>query len=115
VQVLKEGKVAITGQLGKEASLEKGQEAAKICAIYILAQLHDALTQHNLKVKQCVKVNGYVSSTAYFSDHPKVMNGASDLLVQVLGDEGKHAQAAVGVSSLPLSAAVEVEAIFEVE
>lgn len=107
--------IAVKGQLGKEVSIEQGQEAAKICALFIIAHLHDALKKLGLKLKQCIKLNGYVSATADFIDHPKVINGASDLIVQILGESGKHARAAVGVSSLPLGAAVEIEAIFEVD
>lgn len=105
----------IKGHLGKDVSLEDGQEAAKICALNILSQASAALGGDLERIKACVKLTGFVACTPDFTDHPKVINGASDLMVAALADKGKHARAAVGVSALPLGAAVEVEAIFEVE
>lgn len=107
------GKVKIVGQLGATVSEEQGIEAALHCMLNILTQAKAALGSLD-KIKRCVKITGFVSATADFTAHPKIINGASDLIVAVLGDAGKHARAAVGVSSLPLGAAVEVEAIFEV-
>lgn len=104
----------IKGHLGRDVSLEQGREAAKICAVNIIAQVSAALGGELDRVARCVKLGGFVASTPDFTDHPKVVNGASDLIVEIFGDAGKHARAAVGVSALPLGAAVEVEAVFEV-
>ncbi|QDH33259.1 RidA family protein [Porphyrobacter sp. YT40] len=103
-----DGKI-ITGTLGKDVSLEEGQAAARACGLMILAQLEAAglLDQ----VARVVKLGAFVSSTPDFFDHPKVANGASDLMEQVFGGAGQHARAAVGVAALPLNAAVEVDAI----
>jgi enamine deaminase RidA (YjgF/YER057c/UK114 family) len=102
----------IKGHLGRDVSLEEGQRAAQLCALNILAQVSAALDGQLDRIARCVKLGGFVACTADFTDHPKVINGASDLMLQVLGDAGKHARAAVGVPSLPLGAAVEVEAVF---
>lgn len=102
------------GHLGKDVSLEDGQKAARICAINIIAQAKAALGDLD-KISRCLRLGGFVASTPDFTDHPKVVNGASDLIVEVFGDAGKHARAAVGVSALPLGAAVEVDAIFEIK
>lgn len=103
-----DGKV-MTGRLGDDVSLEDGQIAARACALMILAQLDAAgLLEH---VDRVVKLGAFVSSTPDFFDHPKVANGASDLMDQVFGPAGQHARAAVGVAALPLGAAVEVDAI----
>ena len=107
-----EGKL-IKGKVGKELNLEQGQEAAKFCALNLLAQLKKKCGSLD-KVKGCVKVTGYVNSIDSFVDQPKIINGASDLISQILGDKGKHTRAAVSVNSLPLGAAVEIEGIFEV-
>ena len=103
----------IKGKIGKELTLEQGQEASKFCALNLLAQLKKICDGNLDKVKGCVKITGYVNSTDSFIDQPKVINGASDLISKVFGDKGKHARAAVSVNSLPLDAAVEVEGIFE--
>lgn len=108
------GKVKVTGHLGATVSEEEGIEAARHCILNILAQAKAALGSLD-KIKRCIKITGFVSATADFTAHPKVINGASDLVAELLGNAGKHARAAVGVSSLPLGAAVEVEAIFEIE
>ena len=99
----------MTGKLGADVSLEDGQHAARACGLMILAQLNAAglLDQ----VERVVKLGAFVSSTPDFFDHPKVANGASDLMEQVFGGAGQHARAAVGVAALPLNAAVEVDAI----
>ena len=104
----------IKGKVGGELSLEKGQEAAKACAINIISQLKSACNGDLEKVKSCIKINGYVNSTDNFLDQPKVINAASELIVNVFGEKGKHARAAVSVNSLPLGAAVEIESIFEI-
>jgi len=108
------GAPAVKGKLGQEVSLEGGQRAARICAINVLAQAQAALGDLG-RIRRCVRLGGFVASTHDFTDQHKVVNGASDLIAAVLGEAGKHARAAVGVPSLPLDAAVEVEALFAVE
>ncbi|MCX9145866.1 RidA family protein [Erythrobacter sp. WG] len=103
-----DGKV-ITGTLGKDVTLEEGQVAARACGLMILAQLEAAGLLDS--VARIVKLGAFVSSTPDFYDHPKVANGASDLMEKVFGGAGQHARAAVGVAALPLNAAVEVDAI----
>jgi len=102
----------IKGKIGKDLSLEKGQEAAKFCALNILAQLKKKCGSLD-KVKGCVKITGYVNSADSFIDQPKIINGASNLISNIFGDQGKHARAAISVNSLPLGAAVEVDGIFK--
>ena len=99
----------VTGRLGEDISVEAGTAAARACGLMILAQLKAAGVLE--KVERVVKLGGFVSSTAEFSNQPKVINGASDLMLDVFGEIGKHARAAVGVPALPLGAAVEVDAI----
>lgn len=99
----------MTGKLGADVSLEDGQRAARACGLMILAQLNAAGLLDS--VERVVKLGAFVSSTTDFFDHPKVANGASDLMEQVFGGAGQHARAAVGVAALPLNAAVEVDAI----
>ena len=103
----------IKGKVGADLSLEQGQIAAKNCAINIISQLKSACDGDLEKVKNCIKINGYVNSTDNFFDQPKVINAASELIANVFGEKGKHARAAVSVNSLPLGAAVEIESIFE--
>lgn len=103
------------GKVGSDFSVEDGAAAARLCAINILAQLKAACEGDLERVRRCVKLGGFVNSTTEFTDHPKVINGASDLMVEVLGDRGKHARFAVGAGSLPLNVAVEVDAVFEIE
>lgn len=107
-----DGKLKITGKLGAETDLEAGKEAAKLCAINLLAQAKAATGDLN-KVVRLVKIVGFVNSTAEFTDQPQVINGASDFLVEAMGDAGRHARSAVGAASLPFGASVEIEAIFE--
>jgi len=104
----------ITGRLGADVSLERGVEAAHACAVNLIAQLKSACGGDLDKVKRVVKLGGFVNSTPDFYDQPKVVNGASDLMVAVFGDAGRHARAAVGAPSLPLHAAVEVDGVFEI-
>ena len=104
----------IKGKIGKELSLEDGQKAAKLCVINILAQVKKAVGGDLDKIKNCVKITGFVNSTDDFTDQPKVINPASETLSIVFGEAGKHARAAVSTSSLPLGAAVEIDAIFEI-
>ena len=107
-----EGKL-IKGKVGKELNLEQGQEAAKFCALNLLAQLKKICGSLD-KVKGCVKITGYVNSIDSFVDQPKIVNGASDLISKIFGDKGKHTRAAISANSLPLGASVEVEGIFEI-
>jgi enamine deaminase RidA (YjgF/YER057c/UK114 family) len=104
----------IKGKLGAETSTERGQAAARICAINLLAQAKAALNDLD-RIKRCVRLGGFINALPTFGDLPKVMNGASDLIVEVLGDIGRHARTTVGVAELPFDASVEVEAIFEVD
>jgi enamine deaminase RidA (YjgF/YER057c/UK114 family) len=111
---MENGAVTIKGKLGAGVSLEDGQRAARLCAINILAQAKAALGDLG-RIKRCVRLGGFVASTAEFVEQHKVVNGASDLIAAILGDAGIHARAAVGVPSLPLDAAVEVEALLAIE
>lgn len=104
----------IRGRLGDDMSLEDGVHAAEVCGINLLAQLKLACAGDLSRVKHCLKLGGFVTCTNDFYDQPKVINGASDLMVRAMGDAGRHARAAVGVSALPLGAAVEIDAIFEI-
>jgi enamine deaminase RidA (YjgF/YER057c/UK114 family) len=101
------------GKLGSDLSLEEGQAAARICAINILSQVNQAVGGDFDQVVGCVRLGGFVNAAADFKDHPKVLNGASDLIISVLGEAGRHTRAAVGCNSLPRGVAVEVDAIFE--
>lgn len=103
------------GHLGKDVTLEAGADAARLCALNLISQASAALDGDLERVVRVVKLSGFVASTPDFTDHPKVINGASNLMVEVFAEKGKHARAAVGVASLPLGACVEVEAIFEIE
>jgi enamine deaminase RidA (YjgF/YER057c/UK114 family) len=112
-QLPREGdRLVATGLLGKDVDLVTGQKAAEVCALNILAHLDAAVGGKAERIERCVKLNGFVASTPTFYDQPKVINGASELMEKVFGEAGKHARAAVGVSALPMNAAVEVEAIF---
>ncbi len=102
------------GKLGRDISIEHGQQAAHLCAINILAQVSAALDGDLDRVVGCVRLGGFVNAVPEFGDHPKVINGASDLMVDVFGEAGHHARSAVGCGSLPRDVAVEVEAVFEV-
>ncbi len=105
--------VLVKGRLGEDVSIEDGTAAAKACGLMILAQLRAALGSLS-RVERVVKLGGFVSSTGDFTDQPKVVNGASELMAAVFGDAGRHARSAVGVPVLPLGAAVEVDAIVAV-
>lgn len=107
------GKLVAKGQLGAGVSIEDGQKAARACAINLLAQVKAALGDLD-KVARVVRLGGFVNAAPGFVDGPKVMNGASDLMVAVFGDKGRHARTTVGVSALPLDATMEVEGLFEV-
>jgi enamine deaminase RidA (YjgF/YER057c/UK114 family) len=108
-----DGKLVAKGQLGAGVSIEDGQKAARTCAISLLSQVKAAIGDLD-KVKQVVRLGGFINSAPGFADGPRVMNGASDLMVAVFGDKGKHARSTVGVAALPVDAAVEVEGTFEV-
>ena len=103
----------IKGKIGKDLDTEAGYNAAKRCALSIIAQVKKACDNDLSKVKSCVKLTGFVNSTDKFIDQPKVLNGASDLIASVFGDAGMHTRAAVSTNSLPLGVSVEVDAIFE--
>lgn len=108
------GERRFIGKLGREFTLEQGQEAAKLCALNLLAQVHHAVDGDWDRFVRCVRVGGYVNSMADFVQQPQVINGASDLLVTLFGEAGRHARTAIGVNVLPHDVAVEVDAIFEV-
>src|ERR1700733_1738201 len=108
-----EGKLVAKGQLGGGVSIDAGIKAARACAINVLAQLKAALGDLD-KITRVVRLGGFINSAPGFPDGPKVMNGASDLMVAVFGDKGKHARSTVGVAALPAEAAIEVEGLFEV-
>ena len=105
----------IKGKIGKDLDTEAGYNAAKRCALSIIAQVKKACNNDLSKVKSCVKLTGFVNSTDEFIDQPKVLNGASDLIASVFGDAGMHTRAAVSTNSLPLGVSVEVDAIFELK
>ena len=104
----------IKGKIGKDLTLEDGQKASLLCALNILAQVNKCLNNDLDKVKNCIKITGYVNSTDDFKDQPKVINPASEILSNIFENKGKHTRAAISSNSLPLGAAVEIEAIFEV-
>ena len=103
----------IKGKLGRELKTEDGYEAAKRCGLNIISQVKKACNDDLSKIKSCIKLTGFVNSTEDFIEQPKVINGASDLIVSIFGDAGMHTRAAVSASSLPLGVSVEVDAIFE--
>lgn len=111
---LKDGKPQFIGRIGDGLSLEEGQAAARQCAINILAQLNAAVDGELSRVVRCLKLGVFVNAVPGYTQQPEVANGASDLMVAVFGNAGKHARAAVGVGSLPRGVAVEVEAVFEI-
>ena len=108
-----DGNLVARGQLGGGVSMDDGQKAARACAVNLLAQLRAALGDLD-KVTRVVRLGGFINSAPGFADGPKVMNGASDLMVEVFGEKGRHARSTVGVAALPANAAVEVEGQFEV-
>ena len=104
----------IKGKLGKDLNTEDGYQAAKRCGLSIIAQAKKACDGDLSKIKSCIKLTGFVNSTDDFTDQPKVINGASELIVSIFGDAGMHSRAAVSTNSLPLGVSVEVDAIFEI-
>jgi len=111
---IENGELKYQGKLGSDLSVEQGQEAARLCALNIIAQLKQACGGDLDRVRRIVKLGGFVNSTPDFKDQPKVINGASDLMVEVFGDKGKHARAAVSAGALPVGVAVEVDAVAEI-
>ena len=111
---LRDGKPAYKGILGESITLDEGYDAARLCAIGVLAQLRTAVDGDWSRVRRAIRIGGFVAATSTFEAHPKIVNGASELIAEVLGDRGGHARAAVGVASLPLGVPVEVEATFAV-
>ncbi|ETX28020.1 RidA family protein [Roseivivax isoporae] len=105
----------ITGKLGQDLSAEQGAEAARSCALSLLSQVRAACGGDLKKLRRVVKLTGFVNSTPDFTDQPKVVNGASDLMVEILGEAGRHARSAVSAGSLPFGVAVEIEGIFQLE
>ncbi len=113
-QVAKLGDELITGKLGADVDIETGQRAARACAVNLISHLRSACGGDLDRVKQCLKLGGFVQGTPDFTDAPVVVNGASDLMVDVFGEAGRHARFAVVVACLPLDTAVEVDAVFEI-
>jgi enamine deaminase RidA (YjgF/YER057c/UK114 family) len=105
----------IKGKVDKDIDLKKGQEAAKLCAINIIAQAKKACSGDLEKISSCIKLTGFVNSSDEFIDQPKIINGASELISAVFGENGKHTRAAISVNSLPLGVSVEIDAIFELK
>jgi enamine deaminase RidA (YjgF/YER057c/UK114 family) len=112
---MKDGKLQGLGKLGKNISIEEGQELAKICGLNLLSHVKAACGGNLDRVKRVIRLGVFVASAEGFTDQPKVANGVSDLMVSVFGDAGKHARAAVGVSELPFGVAVEVDGMFEID
>ena len=112
ISIGSDGKL-IKGKLGKDLTVEDGYKAAERCALSIVAQVKKACGGDLSRIKECVKLTGFVNSTEDFTDQPKVINGASDLIAKIFSEKGMHARAAVSTNSLPLGVAVEVDAIFE--
>jgi enamine deaminase RidA (YjgF/YER057c/UK114 family) len=113
-QVSRTDEVSYLGQLGAELSLEQGQEAARLCALHVLAHVAAAVAGDLGRVRRCVRLGGFVNAVPGFRDHAQVMNGASELMLAVFGERGRHVRTSVGAGSLPRGAAVEVEAVFEI-
>ena len=111
----KQGKIPITGVVGETVSSEDAIEMAKLCALALISQLKSACNGDLDRVSRVVKLGGFVASTSSFTAQPTIINGASDIMVKIFGEHGKHSRFAVGVSSLPLNAPVEIEGIFELK
>ena len=109
-----EGKMKYAGRIGSDLSIKQGQEAARLCGINIIAQAHAACNGDLERIVRCLKLGGFVHSKSNFTDHSTIINGASDLIINVFDEKGMHTRFAVGASSLPLNASVQVDAIFEV-
>ncbi len=113
-QISMDGGELIRGRLGEDMDIEAGAAAARVCAINLIAQLRNACDGDLDRVVRVVRLGGFVNSAPDFTDQPKVINGASDLMVEVFGEAGRHARAAVGVAALPLGVAVEIEGLFQI-
>ena len=111
---VRDGKYAFKGQVGNEVKVEDAQAAARLCGLNILAQVKSAVAGDWSRVKRCVRICGYISSAPGFFEQPKVLDGCSDLMVQALGEAGRHARSALGVAALRGNVPVAVDAIFEV-
>jgi enamine deaminase RidA (YjgF/YER057c/UK114 family) len=111
---VREGRIAYTGKLGAEVSVEEGQAAARLCLVNVLAQLRAACGGDLDRVRRVLRLGGFIAASPGFTDHARVMNGASDLAVEIFGEAGRHARSTIGVPSLPGNAAVEVEGLFAV-
>ncbi len=109
-----DGKIKYAGRIGDEVSLEQGYAAARLCALNLLAHVRDACEGTLSRVKRVVKLGGFVLCTSEFTQHPQVVNGASDLMMEIFGETGRHTRIAVGAPALPLGAAVEVDGIFQI-
>ena len=111
---IESGDIMYRGRLGDGMTVDDGYQAARLCALNIIAQVREACGGKLDRVVRCVKLGGFVNSTPDFTDQPKVLNGASDLMIEVFDDKGRHARFAVGAAALPLGVAVEVDAVFEI-
>ncbi|MDC0056655.1 RidA family protein [Alphaproteobacteria bacterium] len=112
---VKDGKMQYTGKVGSDISIEEGIKAAELCCINIIAALKQGTNGNWNQLQNFVKLGGFVNSRDDFTDHPKIINGASDLLVKIFGDQGKHARFAVGSNSLPMNISVEIDAIIKIK
>lgn len=112
---MRDGEILYKGRLGDTISEEEAIKAAELCGLNIIAQLGQALDGDFSKVVKCVRLGGFVHSTAEYEQHPAIINGASELMIKAFGEAGKHARAAVGVAALPFGVAVEIDAIFEIQ
>ena len=108
------GAIKYRGRLGDDLSLDDGYQAARLCALNVVAQVREACGGDLDRVVRCVKLGGFVNSSPTFNDQPKVINGASDVMVEIFGEKGRHARFAVGAPALPLGVSVEVDAVFEI-
>jgi len=111
---MQDGALKVTGQLGNDLSIDQGMEAARLCAINILAQIKRSLNGFE-RFERLLKLGGFINAPASFTDHPQVINGASDFMVEVLGDAGRHTRFAVAAAGLPFNAAVEIDALVEIK
>lgn len=108
------GKIAFVGKVGAELDIVQGVDAARLCALNAFSQLREACGGNFAKVRRCVRLGGFVNAPADFDQHPRIINGASEIVLEIMGATGRHARIAVGVASLPFNAAVELETLFEV-
>jgi len=111
---VRDGEIGFVGKLGRDFDVDEGREAARLCALNVLSVIRAACGGNLDRVSRCVRLGGFINSTDEFTAQPEVMNGASDLVVAVFGERGRHARAAVSVNALPRGVAVEVDAVFEI-